>query len=259
MNTFKCIVSYDGTHYAGSQVQPKHRTIQGELEKALKKIHKGEGIRIHSAGRTDKGVHAKGQVFHFQSSLRMQAHNWERALNTLLPDDIFIEAVEAVADDFHARYDAVEKEYRYYVETSEHYDVFKRQYAYLYPYELHIAAMDEACTYFLGTHDFTTFASAKTSVKGSRIRTLYDVSIEAEGTMLIFTFRGNGFLYNMVRIMVRALLDIGRGKYEATIVPEWLEQKDRRLLGPTAPPQGLYLWEVSYKNADETLKNEADF
>src|SRR5699024_9757016 len=100
---FKCIVSYDGTHYAGSQVQPKHRTIQGELEKALKKIHKGEDIRIHSAGRTDKGVHAKGQVFHFQSSLRMQAHNWERALNTLLPDDIYIEAVEAVADDFHAR------------------------------------------------------------------------------------------------------------------------------------------------------------
>src|SRR5699024_9506112 len=122
MNTLKCIVSYDGTHYAGSQVEPKHRTIQGEVEKALKKIHKGEEIRIDSVGRTDKGVHAKGQVFHFQSSLRMQAHNCERALNTLLPDDIYIEAVEAVADDFHARYDAVEKEYRYYVKTAAGYD-----------------------------------------------------------------------------------------------------------------------------------------
>src|SRR5699024_8808298 len=90
-------------------------------------------------------------------------------------------------------------------------------------------------------------------------RTLYDVSIETEGTMLIFTFRGNGFLYNMVRIMVRALLDIGRGKYEANIVPEWLERKDRRLLGPTAPPQGLYLWKVSYNKAEETPGNEADF
>lgn len=245
MAKFKCVVSYDGTNFAGFQIQPKQRTIQGEIEAALAKINK-QAIRIYSSGRTDTGVHAKGQTFHFESSLPLANDEWFRALNTLLPKDIYIKTVQKVAQSFHARFDAIEKEYRYFVYTDKVRDLFKRNYAYHFPYELDLAAILEGCHYLTGEHDFTTFSSAKATVKGSRVRTLTKVTCRENEGYYEFIFRGNGFLYHMVRIIVGTLLDIGVGKILPSEIPKLLAAKDRRLVGDTAPPEGLYLWEVTY-------------
>lgn len=243
---YKCVLSYDGTNFSGFQIQPHHRTIHGEIEKALKKIHKGEEIKIQASGRTDAGVHAKGQTFQFESTLVIPIENWKRALNTLLPDDIYIHEVVSVPSAFHVRYDVVEKEYRYFILNKKETDVFKRNYVYQFPYELHLDAMQQACTYLIGTHDFTSFSSAKTTIKGSKIRTLSKAVCIERGSEIEFIFRGNGFLYNMVRIMIGVLLDIGQGRRQPIDIKKLLQQKDRRLVGETVPPQGLYLWEVSY-------------
>src|SRR5699024_8798502 len=126
MSKLKCTISYDGTNYAGFQIQPHKNTIQAEIEQALKKMHKGEFVRIYTSGRTDAGVHAKGQVFHFTTTLNIDLPNWKKALNTLLPKDIYVHGVEVVPDDFHSQYDAAEKEYRYFVLNSDEPDVFER-------------------------------------------------------------------------------------------------------------------------------------
>src|SRR5699024_8636348 len=246
MGKVKCIISYDGTNYAGFQIQPKLRTVQGELEKALTKIHKGEPIRIHPSGRTDAGVHAIGQVIHFESSLQLQEENWLNALNTFLPSDLVVRKVELVDDSFHARYSAVEKEYRYYVLNTKEKDIFRRHYIYQFPYPLVLEHMQEACHYLKGKHDFTTFSSAKATIKGSKIRTLKQVTCEVKDDKIEFIFKGDGLLYNMVRMIVGTLHDIEQGKREPKDIKYLLEQKDRRLLGKTAPPQGLYLWNVIY-------------
>ncbi|MGP4109096.1 tRNA pseudouridine(38-40) synthase TruA [Virgibacillus sp. L01] len=247
MEKIKCVISYDGTNFSGFQIQPRTRTIQGELEKALTKIHKGEHIRVHASGRTDTGVHAKGQTIHFQTPYTLPIDNWKQALNTLLPVDLNVYQVEVVPDSFHARYDVAEKEYRYYVWNEREKDVFKQNYLYQFPYSLDIQAMREACRYFEGTHDFTTFSSAKATIKGSKIRHMYEVTCNKEGSQIEFIFRGSGFLYNMVRIIIGALLDIGQGRREPSDIIDLLEKKDRRLLGETVPAQGLYLWQVKYE------------
>lgn len=246
VNKFKCVISYDGTNYSGFQIQPGKRTIQGEIEKALAKMHKGLSVRIHGSGRTDTGVHAKAQTFHFESLLNLPESNWKKALNTLLPDDIHIRIVKSVPMHFHARFDALEKEYRYFISNAKEIDIFKRLYVFQYPYTLNIEAMQEACSYLKGEHDFTTFSSVKTAVKGSKVRSLSIVDCSQQGDDIVLTFRGNGFLYNMVRIMVGTLIDIGQGKLSPEDIPILLEKKDRALAGKTAPPQGLYLWDVSY-------------
>lgn len=242
----KCTLSYDGSRFSGFQIQEKGRTVQGEIEKVLRKIHKGESIRIYPSGRTDAGVHALGQVIHFATTFSLKEADWKRALNAMLPDDIYIKAVEHASDAFHARYDVMEKEYQYIVQNVVEPDVFKRQYVHHFPYALNVAAIQKACSYFVGEHDFTTFSSAKSTAKGSKVRTLYEVSCKQEGNQIIFTFRGSGFLFNMVRIIVGTLLEIGQGKRRAEDIPTLFEMKDRRKAGKTAPPQGLYLWEVVY-------------
>jgi tRNA pseudouridine38-40 synthase len=247
MAKIKCVLSYDGTNFSGFQIQPRKRTIHGEIEKALQKIHKGLQVKIQASGRTDAGVHAKGQTFQFETPYNLPLYNWQKALNTLLPDDLYIHLVEKVPSTFHARYDAVEKEYRYYIWNEKEIDVFKRNYAYQFPHPLDIEAMQEACRYLQGEHDFTTFSSAKATVKGSRIRTLSQATCEKVGNEIEFIFRSNGFLYHMVRIIVGCLIDIGQGRRLPTDIPKLLEKKDRQLLGETVPPQGLYLWEVKYE------------
>lgn len=246
MNKWKCTISYDGTNFFGSQVQPEKRTVQGELERALQKMHNGKNIRIYASGRTDSGVHAKAQTIHFSSPLDIEAENWKRALNSLLLDDIYVHEVERVADDFHAQYDAVEKEYRYFVLNQKERDVFKRNYAYYYPYPLDLDLMKEACTYFEGTHDFTSFCAARSTVKGSKVRTLYEVKVEHCDHMITFIVRGNGFLYKMVRNIVGTLLDVGSGKLKPAQIEEILQAKDRTKAGKTAPANGLFLWQVVY-------------
>lgn len=245
MQRFKCIVTYDGTLFAGYQVQPGKRTVQGELERALKKIHKGKDIRVTASGRTDAGVHARGQVIHFDSPLNIPIEKWEIALNSLLPDDVAIIGTETVSDDFHVRFDAKGKEYRYFVHRSSRRDPFKRQYAYQYPYPINKGAIRQAAAGLIGTHDFTSFCSAKTEVE-DKVRELQEIDVLEEGNMIIFRFRGTGFLYNMVRILTGTLLEVGSGERDPESMPAVLKEKNRSAAGKTAPPQGLYLWEVFY-------------
>lgn len=246
MQKFKCIVSYDGINYSGFQIQNNAHTIQAEIERVLRQIHKGRQIDIHASGRTDKGVHAKAQVFHFESDITMEEYNWRKALNALLPRDIFIEAIRPIGAAFHARLHAREKEYRYYVINQPDRDVFRRNNAYHEFAPLDLEKVAEACQLFVGTHDFTSFSSAKSTVKGDKIRTLYEVSFSKRGNELEFVIRGDGFLYNMVRIIVGVLLDVGKGKRQVAEIPKAFARKDRESVGMTLPPQGLFLWEVLY-------------
>lgn len=246
MQKLKCTVSYDGTNYSGFQIQQNANTIQAEIEKVLQRIHKNKYIQIHASGRTDKGVHAMAQVFHFETEIAMGMYNWRQALNTLLPKDIFIEDIEVVASDFHARLHALQKEYRYYVLNTKERNVFKRNRTHHEFGELNIEAMQEACKLFVGTHDFTSFSSAKSTVKGTKVRTLYEVSCKKIGDEIEFILRGDGFLYNMVRIIVGVLIDVGLGKRTVTEVEIMFARKDREAVGVTLPPQGLFLWEVIY-------------
>jgi len=246
MQKVMCTLSYDGTNFSGFQIQPNHRTVQGEIEDALKRMHKGERIRIQSSGRTDKGVHAKKQVIHFETPLYLRPPKWKKALNVLLPKDIKLNEVFFVPPTFHARFDAIEKEYRYFVLNRAERDIFQQNYTYFDSSTFEVEKMQRACQKFVGTHDFTSFCSARATVKGSKVRTLYAVNCEAHGDKIIFSLRGNGFLYHMVRIIVSVLLDIGKGKLELEEVDRIFAEKDRRTAGTTIPPQGLFLWDVHY-------------
>lgn len=246
MKRYKCKISYDGTAFHGYQVQPNKRTVQSEIEAALTKLHKGRQVKVTASGRTDAGVHAKGQVIHFDSSLNIPLPKWQLALHGVLPSEIAVLAIEEVDQDFHARFDAGGKEYRYFIDNRKIRDPFQRNYAYHFPYPLDLDSMKEASAYFIGEYDFTSFCSAKTEVV-DRVRTIYDLDISGEGEQLVLRFRGNGFLYNMVRIIVGTLIQVGNGEITPDSIPGIIEKKDRTFAGKTAPPQGLYLWEVFYE------------
>lgn len=254
MPRIKCIVSYDGTGFSGYQVQPGKRTVQGELEKAIEKLNKGKSIRVSASGRTDAGVHARGQVIHFDTTLEIEPARWLIALNSLLPDEIAVHSVDIARPDFHARFDAVGKEYRYFLLPSKHRDPFQRNYAHQFQYELDLDAMREAAMKLLGTHDFTSFCSAKTEVE-DRVRTLKKIDFFEENGLLVFRFIGDGFLYNMVRILVGTLLEVGTGRRAADSMLQLLEDQDRTKAGKTAPGHGLYLWKVFYDEEDHRFEN----
>lgn len=246
MQRYKCTISYDGTLFSGYQEQPNARTVQSEIELALSKIHKGDAIKIMASGRTDAGVHAKGQVIHFDSPLSIPEDRWRIALQTQLPKDIAIIKVEKAKASFHARFDTMGKEYRYYVHRTQINDPFTRHYQYQFSYSLDVIKMQLAASYLVGTHDFTSFCSAKTEVE-DRVRTINVIDIVEDGDVLMFRFVGNGFLYNMVRILVGTLLEVGRGHKMPEQMVEILAAMDRNQAGKTAPPQGLYLWKVHYE------------
>lgn len=245
MERYKCKIAYDGTLFSGYQVQPNQRTVQSVLEAALEKLHKGTKVPVVASGRTDAGVHAKGQVIHFDSPLSIPLSRWGVALNSLLPDDLAILQVEKAVPGFHARFDAVGKEYRYFVRLSNIRDPFQRHYSYQLAYPVNISVMKDACLYLVGTHDFTSFSSAKTEVV-DRVRTIQSIKICEDEGILQFRFTGNGFLYNMVRILVGTLLEIGVGERDSSSIPEIIAAKNRAVTGKTAPGHGLYLWEVFY-------------
>lgn len=247
MPRYKVILAYDGSGFSGYQVQPYKRTVQSELEEALLKMHKGEFVRVTASGRTDTGVHAAGQVIHFDSPLHIPNEKFQRALQRMTPFDIGIHSVEQVPDDFHARYGTVGKEYRYVIKNSTDYDPFSRNFALHYPYPLSIEKMQEASQILIGEHDFTSFCSARTE-QDSKVRTIYSIEFRKEKETITICYRGDGFLYNMVRILTGALLDIGQGRMTTEILEQALQAKDRtKLPSVTAPAQGLYLWEVAYK------------
>lgn len=246
MIRYKCTIAYDGTNFAGYQIQPDKRTVQLELEKVLRTMHKGKEVKVTASGRTDAGVHAKGQVIHFDSPLDLPAERWKKALGTMLPADIAIVDIEKANPEFHARFHTIRKEYRYIISLAETRDPFIRDYAYHYPYKLDLALMEKASTYLKGTHDFTSFCSAKTEVE-DKVRTVESIDFLIEGKQMVIRFVGEGFLYNMVRIMVGTLLDIGIGKRNPEDIKEILAACDRTKAGRTAPGHGLYLWKVDYK------------
>jgi tRNA pseudouridine38-40 synthase len=242
---YKCTVAYDGSKYHGFQLQLNAFTIQEALEKALSKMHK-KPMKITGSGRTDAGVHAKGQVFHFDSELKIEPHRWTKALNAILNRDIRILETIKVEPDFHARFDVLKKEYRYFIQTCAIEDPFRHLYAYHVPQTLNLTAMQEATQLFLGEHDFTAFSSLKTTVK-EKVRIIHHFEMIPSDHEIMVICEGNGFLYNMVRIMVGTLIDIGQGKKDAKQVQQAFIKKDRNLAGKTAPAHGLVLWKVTYE------------
>lgn len=247
MNRIKCIIAYDGTLFNGYQVQPNQRTVQTDIENVLTRMHKGKPIRIHASGRTDTGVHAVGQVIHFDSEFTLEAEQWKRALNAQLPKDIYIKSVELVEPDFHARFDVVQKEYRYVIWNEKDENVFSRSQHYFFPFELNIEKMQEALQLLMGTHDFSSFCASNTDVK-DKVRTIYKGTITKENNGIVIALVGNGFLYNMVRIIVGTLIEIGQGKREILSLKNALNARDRSTAGKTAPANGLFLWKVDYNN-----------
>ncbi|NMH69101.1 tRNA pseudouridine(38-40) synthase TruA [Bacillus sp. RO3] len=249
MQRVKCTIAYDGTYFHGYQVQPNQRTVQGVLEDILSTIHKGERIRISGSGRTDAGVHANGQVFHFDTPLSIPEGKWPVVLNTRLPDEVTVKEAEFVPAYFHSRFSVTRKEYRYRIYTGESRSPFNRHFALHFPHPLDVSAMENGARHLIGVHDFTSFCSAKTEVK-DKVRTIHHIGIHVHGEEIIFSFVGNGFLYNMVRILVGTLLEVGSGNIPVEEVPVILTSRDRNRAGKTAPPHGLYLWKVLYDTKD---------
>ncbi|KYG89977.1 tRNA pseudouridine(38,39,40) synthase TruA [[Bacillus] sp. KCTC 13219] len=242
----KAIISYDGTQFAGYQVQPGERTVQLELEKVLMKMHKGKRVHVTASGRTDARVHATGQVIHFDTTLTIPTDNYQKALNVQLPSDIRVLGVEQVADDFHARYSATGKRYRYIWDCSKVQSPFRRFYTVeTKGIKPNIEPMREAAQSIVGTHDFTCFCAANTSVV-DKVRTVYSLNLEWVGDELHMTIAGNGFLYNMVRIIAGTLWEVGTGRRDVCAVAQAIEAQDRSKAGKTAPAHGLYLEEVFY-------------
>ena len=248
---YKVTVAYDGTHFSGYQVQPNARTVQGELEKALIKIAKGETIRVHGAGRTDAGVHARGQVIHFDLPFYIHPKGLLTGLNTSTPEDVTIVDVEEAEADFHARYLAKGKMYTYRVDNSRFANPFKRLYAYHHRYPMERKRVEKALKHMEGTHDFTSFASTH-SDKEDKVRTIYQasVSVDEETNEWLFTFVGNGFLYNMIRILMGTLLEVADGRREADDIPHVIEAKDREAAGTTLSPVGLCMEKVYYEDQE---------
>lgn len=238
-------VSYDGTNFNGFQAQPKDRTVQGEIERVLRLLTKEE-IVIHASGRTDAGVHARGQVFHFLTSSLIPADRFAIAMNTRLPKDVMILEALEMPLDFHARHSAKRKTYRYTIDNGKFPDLFGRHYRLHVPVPLDREAMRQALAYVVGTHDFTSFTSTR-SVKPHHVRTIYEAKLIEEGTFIHIELTGNGFTYNMVRIIAGTLIKAGHNKIKPASMRDILQGCDRSLAGPTAQAVGLMLMDVSYE------------
>ncbi|HVU86870.1 MAG TPA: tRNA pseudouridine(38-40) synthase TruA [Pirellulales bacterium] len=252
MRTFKLTLAYDGTAYAGWQLQPGKPTIQAALETALHKVT-GETIRAAASGRTDAGVHALGQVVSFHSSTALSCETLCNALNAELPRDIAALAVRPAADGFHARRDCIRKRYRYLIHDGPVADVFRRRVAWQYRQPLDAGRMSRAAQAFVGTHDFRSFES-RWPQRSSSVRTIYEATVErgrGERThLLACEFSGNGFLYNMVRAMVGTLVEVGRGVRPEGWPAEVIAAGARSAAGMTAPAHGLFLVRVDYPSAE---------
>ncbi|MHD0397093.1 tRNA pseudouridine(38-40) synthase TruA [Staphylococcus simulans] len=235
-------IAYQGSNFLGFQIQQHGRTVQQQFEKILKRMHKRH-VRIHPSSRTDRGVHALEQYFHFDTELDIAPQQWQYAMNRALPDDIYVKEVSIVGDDFHCRYDCVGKRYRYMVYQGEHRDVFMSGLKTYYHGDLDLDKMNQAAQQFIGTHDFTGFCSQKTEVE-SKERTLYQSEIIQTKNGFDYVVTGSGFLYNMVRVLVAFLIEVGKGKRSPDEVPGLLEAKDRNQVPFTAPPEGLYLEKI---------------
>lgn len=241
---YKVILSYDGSSFIGWQKQSEGRSIQAVLEAVLSKIAKDD-IRVHGSGRTDASVHALGQVFHFESNVNMDADAWFRGLSALVPKDIRIVSVQRVKDDFHAQYHAMAKTYEYRLNTGE-YNPFKRNYVYQYNKPLDVDKMIEASKVFLGEHDFTSFNATELDIVSDQTRTITLFEIKKDEDEITFLLSGDGFLRYMVRMLVAACVEVGRGKLSTSDLERILIEKDKRAFARNIDACGLYLCSVTY-------------
>ena len=245
MRNIRLKISYEGTRYQGWQKQETHEnTIQGKLEKLLSRMCEEE-ITVQGSGRTDAGVHARGQIVNFHTTCQMSLQEMRQYMNQYLPEDIAVTEITEAAERFHSRLNATGKKYCYRVWNSSVPNVFWRRYAHTVEDALDVEAMKKAAQYFLGEHDFKAFTSTKKGKK-STVRRIDAIEMEREGDLLTFTFIGNGFLYHMVRILVGTLLEVGRGERKSDTMPDILASKEREKAGALVPGKGLMLEEVYY-------------
>ncbi len=246
MYTTKLVIAYDGTHYAGWQIQPNATSIQALVQQAVRTIVR-ESVHVIGSGRTDAGVHALGQVAHFCTTLSVDPILTLRSLNGLLPADIRVLSTMPVTSDFHAQRSALSKIYHYRLWLGPVHDPFHRRTSHHFPHAFDLNALQEALPHLQGTHDFTSFANAATEGAASKnpVRTL-SLELILEPSGLTFVFQANGFLYKMVRNLTGALIDVGRGKLVPADIPCILAARDRRLAPAAAPAHGLTLVQVFY-------------
>ena len=256
-------IEYDGTNFSGWQRQPNARTVQGEIEAVLSKLC-AMPMQINGTSRTDAGVHALGQRASFKGEFGIPTERIQVAANNMLAAsvgtprqcaDVRIAKVEEVPMDFHARFDCKGKTYRYIIRYGSEADVFRRNYAYQIKGNLDVDAMAAAANHIVGTHDFACFQAAGGTPRETTVRTIFDLRVipKAQDELWI-EITGDGFLYNMVRIIVGTLVEVGQGKREAESLPHVIASEDRRTAGHTAPAEGLYLLEIYYD--DENMLKE---
>lgn len=239
--------TYDGSKYNGYQKQPREKTIQGEIEKALKQINAGKPVQISASGRTDAGVHAYNQRAHFDLEGNIPCNKLKQAINSLIPNDIYIKSIYEVDDNFHARFNVKAKEYIYKINMGS-YNPIEKDYVFQYNKKLDIPEMERALKYLEGTHDFRSFVKIdeekdnyeRTIVQTSLIRDVKNVN------QIIISILGTGFMRYMVRNIVGMLIEIGEGKYKSEDIIRILNEKDRTKAGICAPACGLYLKDVYY-------------
>jgi len=245
MKNIKMIIEYDGSRYLGWQrLGDSDKTIQGKLESVISEMV-GSPTEVIGSGRTDAGTHARGQVANFKTNVNMNSSEMHKYINHYLPQDIVVKEIEEVNDRFHSRYNVKGKKYIYYVWNHWIPSPFDRKYSYYYAEKLDIELMNKAARALIGTHDFIGFSSVKKTNK-STTRTIENISIVQEGNMLKFIFIGEGFLYNMIRIIMGTLLEIGSGQKDTSYIDQIFEGKSRSIAGITVPAQGLFLEEVYY-------------
>ncbi|WP_282021081.1 tRNA pseudouridine(38-40) synthase TruA [Planomicrobium okeanokoites] len=247
MKRMKAVISYDGSGFAGYQIQPEARTIQMELMKVLKNIHKGRDVQVVASGRTDAKVHATGQVIHFDTDFNIPVEGWLKALNVLLPEDIRVFSIEEATPEFHARYHTIGKTYRYKWDRSKIISPFTRNYMVHLKQRPDVDAMRKAAKAVLGTHDFSSFCAANTGVV-DKVRTIRRLDFEEHGEELHMVIEGSGFLYNMVRIIAGTLFEVGIGKRQPEEMAGIIRSADRAAAGKTAAAHGLYLENVEYES-----------
>lgn len=244
LRNIKMVVAYEGTNYAGFQRQLNGPTIQGIMEDRLSVILNSE-IALNGAGRTDSGVHANGQIVNFKTTNRLETIKIQKALNSLLPEDIIIRSVEEKPLDFHARYSAKNKTYSYTIYNDQIRPLFNRKFVYHYRHQLDPEKMKQAADLLLGRHDFKSFQAAGSTVVNTT-RTIRFIHLNQHGSLIKIIINADGFLYHMVRNIVGSLILVGNGKLSVEGFKNLIEKKDRTLAGPTAPAKGLCLEEVFY-------------
>jgi tRNA pseudouridine38-40 synthase len=248
MHCYKLLIAYDGTSYSGWQIQPNGPSIQEHIQNALRIILRNSFISVIGSGRTDSGVHAKGQVAHFKTEQSIDVQKVLWSLNGLLPVDIRIKQLEEVSTDFHAQYDAIGKEYHYSLSLDRVADPFTRLYGWHISGRLDQDLLQEGIKHFIGTHDFTSFTNEQHAGSAAKnpVRTLYRLDIVPNEGGICLEFEGNGFLYKMVRNIVGTLVCVGIGKMKASEIPIIFEARDRKRTPSAAPPHGLCLMKVYY-------------